>query len=864
MQLNRYSVEPQSDESEAQPQPASSRSSGNFSRWIIATIALGLFALGGLFFAPQIIRIATDQGEIVIETNDPDVEVEILRDGKVFRVVDTKTDQSFDIRSGSYEIRAKANPSNLEADQNVAFDVTPNRLIMKRGQKQIVTVTKTAKAPGSSASVDGVGSPGNDPKVQAKELVSDKPFLRTYPITVDPKLAFDLLGTMLEGSNARMQQDKGSGAITVLGRTQDHRVVAESLAGVGNVESGYLVLKTEIEAQISEAQAAVDKALGDMEKTRELVKRGLSKSEKLDEAQQVVKSAELRLKNANQKLISLESLKPSTPIEGVKDFRTFSLRHISARDVTTGLRSFLGQETFADGDTRIPATEVEVIPDYRSNQVTVKGSQSILLKAADFLMTIDVASVNNQRAPVYEELVSDKPFLRTYPITVDPKLAFDLLRTMLEGSNARVQQDEQSGNIVVLGRKEDHEVVAKSLDSIQNAGDNRRVKNRHALVYDGQDFGQWLNIAETDRSPKVVANAIRACGALAETDAQRKELFQVVEGTAKRHGNIVIDGTDEEVMSAMLDATWNQPPEMAVDFVEEQLKNGNSRSRQFCNWILIGGFNNSTAPDIKKISQAFASRLSDLLPLTMKQNQLADNLVGAASSIPREQLLKLNPKLDSLVGRLFWEQTKVKDSEVVAPLGSLAAYLRNDDVKIAEYLADQILKRAEQSNGVYDRFFQAFTSDRNGNGWNWATNCNPIVGWHDEFRFKKLLGILNTELKSPSGQQNESGKPEVSEASQSQFLMVYQIQECLNALMPTMDSEMRQNAKEKITEIKRNLRKKFKSFGGGQTSDVEHNLDALIAACDGNSEPALIKFPLARGSNQGFGHGHRGGGGGVF
>ena len=117
VQLNRYQVDPETDDPVSKPQPSGSRSSGNFSRWIIATIALGLLGLGGLFFLPQIIRIATDQGEIVIETNDPDVEVEILKDGEVFRVVDTKTDQSFNIRSGSYEIRAKANSSNLEADQ---------------------------------------------------------------------------------------------------------------------------------------------------------------------------------------------------------------------------------------------------------------------------------------------------------------------------------------------------------------------------------------------------------------------------------------------------------------------------------------------------------------------------------------------------------------------------------------------------------------------------------------------------------------------------------------------------------------------------------------------------------------------------
>ena len=72
------------------------------------------------------------------------------------------------------------------------------------------------------------------------------------------------------------------------------------------VEGDYLVNKSEIEGQISEALTDYDKARRDMENTRALVKRGFREYEQLREAQQVVKSAELRLKNANQKLDSLE------------------------------------------------------------------------------------------------------------------------------------------------------------------------------------------------------------------------------------------------------------------------------------------------------------------------------------------------------------------------------------------------------------------------------------------------------------------------------------------------------------------------------------------------------------------------------
>lgn len=72
------------------------------------------------------------------------------------------------------------------------------------------------------------------------------------------------------------------------------------------VEGDYPVKKSEIEGQISEAQTDNDKARRDMENTRALVQRGFREYEQLRAAQQDVKTAQLRLKNANQKLDSLE------------------------------------------------------------------------------------------------------------------------------------------------------------------------------------------------------------------------------------------------------------------------------------------------------------------------------------------------------------------------------------------------------------------------------------------------------------------------------------------------------------------------------------------------------------------------------
>ena len=85
------------------------------------------------------------------------------------------------------------------------------------------------------------------------------------------------------------------------------------------LEGDYKVKKSEIEQGISEAQTAVDQANRDMQNTRALVKRGFREYQQLEEAKQVVKSANLKLINAKQKLATLEEfehVKTSAEFEG--------------------------------------------------------------------------------------------------------------------------------------------------------------------------------------------------------------------------------------------------------------------------------------------------------------------------------------------------------------------------------------------------------------------------------------------------------------------------------------------------------------------------------------------------------------------
>ena len=84
-------------------------------------------------FGGDIIRIATGHGLLTIDTDDPDVKIELLEAGKVIRIIDTKTEKQIDIKEGKYKLQAAGEDNSIE--------ISPADLTMKRGGKEIVHVT---------------------------------------------------------------------------------------------------------------------------------------------------------------------------------------------------------------------------------------------------------------------------------------------------------------------------------------------------------------------------------------------------------------------------------------------------------------------------------------------------------------------------------------------------------------------------------------------------------------------------------------------------------------------------------------------------------------------------------------------------
>ena len=110
-------------------------------RWprtpIAVSVAVLLFGLGLL---GVIYRISTDKGELIIETDDPNIEVVIKQGGRLVTIIDPETDQTIELRSGDYQVALNGKPKGLQ--------LSTSTFTLKRGEREVVRVRRVpASAP---------------------------------------------------------------------------------------------------------------------------------------------------------------------------------------------------------------------------------------------------------------------------------------------------------------------------------------------------------------------------------------------------------------------------------------------------------------------------------------------------------------------------------------------------------------------------------------------------------------------------------------------------------------------------------------------------------------------------------------------
>jgi tRNA A-37 threonylcarbamoyl transferase component Bud32 len=93
-----------------------------------------LLLLAAAAVALVVYRIQTAEGEIVLTPQSPDVEIVLLRGGREFQVIDTKTRKRVTLPVGTYDVVVKDRPEGIE--------VKTDRITIRRGKETLLVVER--------------------------------------------------------------------------------------------------------------------------------------------------------------------------------------------------------------------------------------------------------------------------------------------------------------------------------------------------------------------------------------------------------------------------------------------------------------------------------------------------------------------------------------------------------------------------------------------------------------------------------------------------------------------------------------------------------------------------------------------------
>ena len=167
-----------------------------------------------------------------------------------------------------------------------------------------------------------------------------------------------------------------------------------------------------------------------------------------------------------------------------------------------------------------------------------------------------------------------------------------------------------------------------------------------------------MRIAQTDKQPKTVAEAMKACGVLAETEDQRKQILGQLGRYLKEHASIVIGRGDSEIhMSGFVGGLGALSAKDKVDFFAGKIPGGSEAELFWLSQAFSGGLWGEVVDEASKnLQKELEDRAMELLSLFRKREtnesgagscfSVLINYVDEESEQAREAFSDLLTKLD--------------------------------------------------------------------------------------------------------------------------------------------------------------------------------------------------------------------------
>ena len=99
---------------------------------VLLAVALTGLAVTIPLADPSVYRFATNRGELVVETTDPDIEVTVKKDGETVQVLDKKSGRTVVLKAGLYQLELTGGSDGLT--------LSTDQFTLERGGKEVVRV----------------------------------------------------------------------------------------------------------------------------------------------------------------------------------------------------------------------------------------------------------------------------------------------------------------------------------------------------------------------------------------------------------------------------------------------------------------------------------------------------------------------------------------------------------------------------------------------------------------------------------------------------------------------------------------------------------------------------------------------------
>lgn len=191
---------------------------------------------------------------------------------------------------------------------------------------------------------------------------------------------------------------------------------------------------------------------------------------------------------------------------GEQTIKAYKLKHVDSESFLLQARPLLGM----DGDQNIREYDdgaLAISVDPFGDRMFISGTEKYLAKFDKVAVLVDAAP-----EPVDAEEF-EEPYLVSYSVLTDPTLAFNVLDTMGEGLDVKMDQDEESGAIAVLAPASVHAKFREYLEALSaKGGDDFAIITltkrdpTEVIIILQEMFGQ-NSLEETTTGPKMLAQS---------------------------------------------------------------------------------------------------------------------------------------------------------------------------------------------------------------------------------------------------------------------------------------------------------------------------------------------------------------------